>query len=64
MDFKTNVKALMGGYQAKTFNEMLPNKKRNQKDIVKLISMPNLGETADGTLAFAHYCVTINELNF
>lgn len=35
--------------------------RRNQKGIVKSVSMPNLGEMVDGSLAFAHYCLTGNE---
>ncbi|XP_031102798.1 digalactosyldiacylglycerol synthase 1, chloroplastic [Ipomoea triloba] len=41
-------------------NEMLLDR-RNQKGIVKSTSMPNLGEMVDGSLAFAHYCLTGNE---
>lgn len=42
-------------------NNETPLDRRNQKGIVKSTSMPNLGEMVDGSLAFAHYCLTGNE---
>ncbi|KAB5552933.1 hypothetical protein DKX38_010244 [Salix brachista] len=37
-------------------------RKTNGKSITKAVSMPNMSEMVDGGLAFAHYCLTGNEL--
>jgi digalactosyldiacylglycerol synthase len=36
--------------------------KTNGRSITKAVSTPNMSEMVDGGLAFAHYCLTGNEL--
>ncbi|KAM3324610.1 digalactosyldiacylglycerol synthase 1, chloroplastic isoform X1 [Capsicum chacoense] len=38
------------------------DKRRSREGMGKSVSMPNLGGMVDGSLAFAHYCLTGNEL--
>ncbi|XP_047310255.1 digalactosyldiacylglycerol synthase 1, chloroplastic [Impatiens glandulifera] len=43
-------------------DSVLSTERRSNSNLVKSMSMPNLSNIVDGGLAFAHYCLTGNEL--